>query len=78
MSQAEALRRALAELGEVPAEELAAHMAAAYGVRVRPQFVPVLKATLRDKEILARWRRKAEEAAQASEPSPAEGQPQAE
>jgi hypothetical protein len=49
MDQTEALRRALAELGDVSAEELAAFVQKNYGVTVRPQFVPVLKATLKDK-----------------------------
>jgi hypothetical protein len=72
MNQAEAFRLALAELGDVSAEELAAFMRKNYGVRVRPQFVPVLKATLKDKENLAEWRRKS----QASNPALVEGQPQ--
>jgi heme exporter protein D len=62
MNHAEALRRAMAELGDESAEELAAFVRKAYGVTVRPQFVPVLKATLQDKEMLAEWRRKAMEA----------------
>jgi hypothetical protein len=73
MNQAEALRLAMAELGDVSAEELAAFVQTNYGVTIRPQFVPVLKATLKDKEILAEWRRKSE----ASKPTPADGQPQA-
>jgi hypothetical protein len=35
MNQAEAVRRAMVELGDVSAEELAAHMRARYGVTVR-------------------------------------------
>jgi hypothetical protein len=58
MNQAGAVRRAMVELGDVSAEELAAFIGTKYGVTVRPQFVPVLKATLKDKEILAEWRRK--------------------
>ncbi len=77
MNQAEALRRAMAELGDVSAEELAAFVRRAYGVTVRPQFVPVLKATLKDKENLAEWRRKTAAAAQASKSAPADDQPQA-
>jgi hypothetical protein len=49
-----------------------------YGVTVRPQFVPILKATLMDKEILAEWRRKSQAAAApASNTAPVEGHPQA-
>ena len=76
MSQVEALRRALAELGDVSAEELAAHVRTKYGVTVRPQFVPVLKATLKDKENLAEWRRKSQAAAQANGRGPVDGQGQ--
>ncbi len=77
MNQAEALRRAMMELGDAPAEELTAFMQKNYGVTVRPQFIPVLKATLKDKELLAEWRRKSAAAAQASKPAPGDGQPQA-
>jgi hypothetical protein len=51
MNQAEALRRALADLGNVSAKELAAHRHKTYGVNVRPQFVPILKATFGDRGI---------------------------
>ena len=77
MNQAEALRRALADLGNVSAKELAAHRHKTYGVNVRPQFVPILKATLRDQEILAGWRRKSQEAAaQGNGPASVDGQGQ--
>ena len=77
MNQVEALRRAMADLGDASAEELAAYIGTRYGVKVRPQFVPVLKAMLRDQEILAEWRRKSQQAAaQASKPAPADSQPQ--
>ena len=71
MNQAEAIRSAMVELGDVSAEELAAFIGTKYGVTVSPQFVPVLKATLKDKEILAEWRRKS----QASKEAPVESQP---
>ena len=72
MTQAEALRLALRELGDASAEELAAYIGANYGITVKPQFVPVLKATVRDKEVLAERRRKSQEV------RPAEGQAQVE
>ena len=74
MNQSEALRRALGEIGDVSAQELATFMQKNYGVKVRPQIIPILKATLRDKENLAEWRRKSA-AAQASSLPPAEAQP---
>ena len=51
MIQSEALRRALGEVGDVSAQELAAFMQKNYGVTVRPQFIPILKATLKDKDL---------------------------
>jgi hypothetical protein len=65
MNQAEAVRLAMLELGDASAEELAALMQNHYGVKVRPQIIPILKAMLKDKEHLAEWRRKSQEAAQA-------------
>jgi len=77
MNQAEALRRVMEELGDVSAEELAAHVRTKYGVAVRPQFIPVVKATLKDQEILAEWRRKSQEAAaQGNGPASVDGQGQ--
>ena len=64
MDMIEAVRLALAEVGDVTAEELAAFVKDRYGVTVGPNFVPVIKATLRDKErmAVARQRRAAEAA----------------
>jgi hypothetical protein len=54
----EAVRRALTEVGEV---------SNAYGVTIRANFIPVIKAAVRDKENPeARWRR----APEAAGPSP--------
>jgi hypothetical protein len=66
----------MAELGDVSADELAVFVQKSHGVTVRPQFVPVLKATLKDKENLAEWRRRAQEAA-AQAVDATEGQPPA-
>lgn len=57
MSKVEALRRALIELGDSSSEALAAYMTTHYAVRVEPRIVPVLRAMIRDKELLARWKR---------------------
>jgi hypothetical protein len=53
MDKVEAVRLALAERGDLSAQELAALVRARYGVDVDPRFVPVIKAILRDKEMLA-------------------------
>jgi hypothetical protein len=73
MHKTEAVRLALAELGDVPAGELAAFVRSRYGVEVPPSLVPVIKATLRDKELLERAR--AVRAAEATAATPA-GEPQ--
>jgi hypothetical protein len=62
MDKMEAVRLALMEIGNVTAEELAAFVKARYGVSVRPKLVPIIKATLLDKERMrtARQNRAAE------------------
>ena len=50
MEKLEALRLALAELGDTPASELAAFVRTRYGMEVQQGIIPVIKATLRDKE----------------------------
>jgi hypothetical protein len=64
----DAVRLALAELGEVPNEELAAHVKKAYSLTVRPNFIPVLRAAVRDKENLEAWRRRAQQTDQGQGP----------
>ena len=61
MDKIEAVRLALAEVGDVTAEELVAFVKVRYGVTVEPKIVPIIKATLRDKERMevARQRRAA-------------------
>jgi len=54
MSKIEAIRRTLLEIGDAAPEQLAAHMQSSYGVRIDPRYIPVLKATLRDKDLLCR------------------------
>jgi ribosomal protein L12E/L44/L45/RPP1/RPP2 len=68
MHKTEAVRLALAELGDAPAGELAAFVRSRYGVEVPPSLIPIIKATLRDKELLERARasRAAEAVAAAS------------
>ena len=62
MSMVEAVRRTLVEVGDVSNEELAAHVKDAYGVVIRPNFIPVLKAAVQDKANLEAWKRRAAEA----------------
>ena len=46
------MREALRELGDAPAERLAAYMKGRFGVEIEPRFVPLFKATLRAKQQL--------------------------
>ena len=46
ISMEEAVRLALAELGDAANAELAAFVGERFGLKVEPRFVPVLKATL--------------------------------
>jgi hypothetical protein len=57
----EAVRLALAELGDVPHQELAAFVGERFGLRIPPQFIPVAKASLRGLEQLEAARRAAKD-----------------
>ena len=58
MDRMEAVRLALAEIGDVTAAELVMFVKDRYGVNVEPRIIPVIKATLRDKERMDAARRK--------------------
>jgi hypothetical protein len=64
MNMIEAVRLALVEIGDVTAEELVAFVKMRYSVTVGPRLVPIIKATLLDKERTAasKQRRTAEAA----------------
>ena len=67
MNMIEAIRLGLAEIGDVTAEELAAFVKGRYGVTVAPRIVPIIKATLLDKErMMAARQSRASEAAVAT------------
>ena len=67
MDQVEIVRVALAEVGDLPADELAAFAQNRFGVKLNPRIVPVLKATLLDRERLATARAAREAAARVAE-----------
>jgi hypothetical protein len=52
MDKVEAVRLALAELCDVPAAELVAFVERAYGVRIEARFLPVVKASIRGKDLV--------------------------
>ena len=50
MKLIEFFRLALAEIGDVSAAELSAHLEKKHGVKIEPAFIPLFKATLQDLE----------------------------
>ena len=78
MNPVEIIRAALAELGDVSADAMAAFAQARFGVKLNPKIVPIAKATLLDRERLAAARaartvamRTAEVAGEAGSAAPA-------
>ena len=50
MKPMELFRNAVAEIGDVSADELSAHLEEKHDVKIDPAFIPIFKATLRDFE----------------------------
>ena len=73
MDKIEAVRLALVEVGDVTAEELVAFVKDRFGVTVEPRILPIIKATLRDKEKMELARQKRAAAAVAV-PAPSTAQ----
>ncbi len=70
MDKVEAVRLALAELGEVSDERLAAFVRERFGVAVELKYVPVARAMLKHRQLQDQFRRGRAAAAQAgSDPS---------
>ena len=69
MDQVEIVRVALAEVGDLPADEMAAFAQTRFGVKLNPRIVPVLKAILQDRERMAAARAVREAATRAAEAS---------
>jgi hypothetical protein len=65
MDKVEAFRLVLAERGDAPAHELAALVEVRFEVKVEAKLVPLFKAILREKELLAAARQKRETATSA-------------
>ena len=59
MKPMELFRNAVAEVGDVSAAELSAHLEKKHGVKIEPAFIPVFKATLRDFEKMRKLRQNA-------------------
>ncbi len=71
MTMVEAVRQALSALGDVSNEELAAYIKTTFGITIRLNFLPVMKAAVKDKENLEAWRKRSAEAAAKSGENPA-------
>ena len=56
MKPMELFRRAVAEVGNVSAVELSAHLEKNHGFKIEPAFIPVFKATLQDLERTSKLR----------------------
>ena len=75
VTKLEMVQQALAVRGEAPSEEITAFIEQGHGVRIEPKFIPIFRATIKDKQLLEEKRRAAQAlAAQAA----AETQPEAE
>lgn len=48
MEKMEAFRRAVAEIGYESAEKLSSFVAAKYGVKIEPRYIPLCRASLED------------------------------
>ena len=59
MNPMELFRRAVAEIGDVSAADLSAHLEKKHGVKIEPAFIPLFKATLQDLEKMTRLRQDA-------------------
>lgn len=50
MDKVELVRLALQELGDASAQELSAFIENNHGVTIEPRFIPIFRATIREKE----------------------------
>jgi hypothetical protein len=67
MTMLDMVHEAVRALGDVPADAVTAYVRDRYGVAVKAAMVPVLRASLRERELLARFREESRAlAAQAS------------
>ncbi len=71
MDKLELVQLALREIGDASSEELSRFIEAAHGVRIEPKFIPLFKASLRDRlrlEAARQAARAAVERAMAEQP----------
>jgi hypothetical protein len=58
MTKVDMMREAMKKLGDAPAEALAGYIESNYGVKIEPKFVPILKASVREREMLEAFRQR--------------------
>jgi hypothetical protein len=68
----EIVQIALRELGDVTAQELSAFIEKTHGLKIEPKFIPLYKASIRDKMRLEATRVAARAAAEQAKPEPSE------
>ena len=59
MDKLELFRRTVADIGNVSAAALSAHLEKKYGVKIEPAFIPIFKATLLGLELTSKFRQDA-------------------
>lgn len=59
MNKMDFFRLAVAEIGDVSAAELSAHLEQKHGVKIEPAFIPIFKAAQRDIERTSKLRQDA-------------------
>jgi hypothetical protein len=70
MTKLEMMRQAVKELGEATAADLAVFIEQKYGVKIDPKVIPILRASVRDKEMLESFHEKRRVAAEKETPNP--------
>lgn len=70
LDKLELVQIALRELGDVSAQELSAFIEKKHGVKIEPKFIPLYKASLRDKIRLEAARQAAKVAAEHAKAEP--------
>jgi hypothetical protein len=60
MTKMEMVKEALSQIGEASAQEISTFIESKYGTQIDPAFIPVFRATLKDKERMEKARRRNE------------------
>jgi hypothetical protein len=64
MTNIEMVQQALAVKGEATSEEIVAFIEKWHGVKIEPKFIPIYKASIRDKRMMEEKRRAAQTVAE--------------